>query len=286
MSTEAIQSFLTLLSEVIRNEWFIRLFKAVIVFVIGLVLLNVILRLLTTVIRSRLSDQHRMLLRKTTMYTGVVLIIFTVLNQFGFHLSALLGAAGILGVAVGFASQTSVSNVISGIFLVSERPFQIGDLVQIGEVMGTVISIDLLSIKVRTFDNHFIRVPNESLIKSNITNYTRYSVRRLNITLGVAHKEDIRRVLAILEELATNNRYCLRNPAPLIFFDGFGQSSLNLFLGLWVARDEYLQLKRTILIEIKERFDAEGIEIPFPHVTLYTGAKTDPLPMKIVETER
>ena len=233
--------------------------------------------------KKRLRPQTNMLLRKGIFYMGSICIIISILYQLGFTLMAFLGAAGIAGIAIGFASQTSVSNIISGIFLISEQPFQVGDLIRVGDTTGVVLSIDLLSIKLRTFDNQHIRIPNESLIKNQVNNITRFPIRRLDIELGVAYKEDINHVKAVLSKVAERNPYCLDEPEPLILFKNFGDSALEFLFAVWCVKADYLKLRLTIMQEIKEGFDAEGIEIPFPHRTLYAGSVTEPFPVKIVD---
>ena len=230
---------------------------------------------------KRLTQQSVMLLRKAIFYTGVTLVILSLLNQFGFKLTALLGAAGIVGIAVGFASQTSVSNIISGLFLISEQPFQVGDVISVSDTTGSVLSIDLLSVKLRTFDNKFIRIPNEFLIKNMVTNITHFPIRRLDINLGVAYKEDIQRVQDILKDIAANNIYCLDEPEPLTIFTNFGNSALEILFAVWCVKTDFLKLRQSIMRDIKERFDAEGIEIPFPHITLYSGSATEPFPVDL-----
>jgi len=232
--------------------------------------------------KRRFSDQSAMLLRKAVFYACAVILIIAVLRDLEFKLTALLGAAGIVGIAVGFASQTSVSNIISGLFLISEKPFAVGDVIKVGETVGTVLSIDLLSVKVRAFDNRFLRIPNENLIKTEVVNFTRFPIRRIDINVGVAYKEDVARVREVLKEIAANNPRCLDEPEPLILFTAFGDSALEFLFGVWCVKADFLELKNSIMQEIKERFDAEGIEIPFPHRTLYTGAMTDPLPVRLV----
>jgi len=235
--------------------------------------------------RKRLSPQGVMLLRKGILYLGTVIILVSVLYQCGYRLTALLGAAGIAGIAIGFASQTSVSNIISGIFLISERPFEVGDVILVGETKGSVLSIDLLSVKLRTFDNQYIRIPNETLIKSQVTNITRFPVRRLDINIGVAYKENPKRISEILLDIADKNPYSLDEPQPLVRFQDFGDSALEFLLAIWCTREDFHLLKSMIREEIKERFDAEGIEIPFPHRSLYTGSATEPFPIRIVRDD-
>jgi small-conductance mechanosensitive channel len=224
-----------------------------------------------------------MLIKKAIFYAGAFIIFVTVLRQLGFQLTALLGAAGIAGIAIGFASQTSVSNIISGLFLISEKPFEVGDVIKVGSTSGIILSIDLLSVKIRTFDNLFIRIPNEQLIKTEVTNVTRFPIRRLNIDLSVAYKENIGRVKDILFDVAKSNPFCLNFPEPVFVIKEFGADGIELLLGAWFSKTDYLALKNSIMQEIKERFDREDIEIPFPHISVYTGSKTNPFPIQMME---
>jgi small-conductance mechanosensitive channel len=186
-------------------------------------------------------------------------------------------------VALGFASQTSASNLISGLFLLVEHPFGIGDIVRIGTTTGEVLAIDLLSVKLRTFDNLFVRIPNETLIKSEVTTLTRFPIRRADLPVGIAYKEDIERVQKILMAVADANPLCMEEPKPLFILLGFGESSVNLQFSVWAKRENFLELKNSIQIEIKQAFDLEGVEIPFPHRTIYAGSASAPLPVTVVE---
>ncbi|MGD2069199.1 MAG: mechanosensitive ion channel family protein [Gemmatimonadota bacterium] len=229
------------------------------------------------------SAQRGLIVGKLLWYAGLATLVVTALMELGFDLAPLLGAAGILGIALGFASQTSVSNVISGFFLMAEQPFVVGDVIQVGTTVGTVLSIDMMSVKLRTFDNKFIRIPNESLVKSEVTTITRFPIRRIDVMVGVAYKEDIGRVRDVLMDVADTNTTCLMEPRPMVIFEGYGDSSLNFRFTVWAARENWLKLKNEIHEQIKARFDREGIEIPFPHRTLYAGSVTDPFPVRVVE---
>jgi small-conductance mechanosensitive channel len=227
--------------------------------------------------------QRTMILRRVTFYGVAGLFTASALMELGFDLGVLLGAAGILTVALGFASQTSASNVISGLFLLGERPFSVGDVIRVAGTTGEVLSVDLLSVKLRTFGNLFVRIPNETMIKSEVTNLRRFPIRRLDLLVGVAYKEDLRRVRDVLMEVADRNPLCLEEPAPIIIFQGFGDSSINHQLSVWAATENYLELRNSIPLDIKEAFDEHGIEIPFPHRTLYTGAETEAFPVQVVD---
>ena len=233
-------------------------------------------------VKRRLSPQVVMLLRKGIFYAGTTIILLQVLHQLNFQLGALLGAAGIVGIALGFASQTSVSNIISGLFLISEHPFEVGDLIKVGDTTGVVLSIDLMSVKLRTFDNQFVRMPNENLIKSQVNNLTHFPIRRLDINLGVAYKENVDLVKGILLDIARDHPNVLDEPQPMVLFQDFGDSALEFLFAVWGVNEDFLTLKKTLREIIKERFDAAGIEIPFPHRSLYTGSETAPFPIRIV----
>lgn len=237
---------------------------------------------LDRVTRDRLTPQTRMVLGNFLFYLGSFTLAMMVLHELGFKLEALLGAAGIVGVAVGFASQTSLSNLISGIFLIGERPFEVGDVISTNSVTGIVLSVDLLSVKLRTFDNRFVRIPNETLIKSEVTNITRFPIRRIDITIGVGYGEDLRRVMALLREIADKNPLCLDEPEPTLLFTRFGDSSLEILFGVWATKEDFLAVQQGLMLEIKERFDAEGIEIPFPQRSVHLEATT-PLPVRVVQ---
>jgi len=230
---------------------------------------------------KKYSSHYSMLAGKLILYVGLTLIVVTVMGQLGISLAPLLGAAGIVGVAIGFASQTSVSNIISGLFLIAEGPFKVDDIITVKNTTGVVLSIDILSVKLRTFNNQFVRIPNETLIKTEVTNITRFPIRRLSTTISVAHKENIGEVRDILMEVAEKNEYALLEPEPVITFDTIQPSSIDLVFKVWAQVAEYISLKNTIHEEIKVAFDEAGVEIPFPHISLYAGEATNPLPVRL-----
>jgi small-conductance mechanosensitive channel len=236
---------------------------------------------------GKLFTRHTsLLIQRATYYLIFVLFVFSALLELGFNLNVLLGAASVLTVAIGFASQTSASNFISGIFLMAERSFVIGDVIKVGNTVGEVLSIDLLSVKVRTFDNLFVRLPNEALIKSEVTTLTKFPIRRLDMKIGVAYKENIQRVKDILEIVAFDNSLCLEEPKPIYIFQGFEDSSLSLQFSVWAKKENFLELKNSMYEQIKNAFDEENIEITFPHLSLYTGNNTEPFPINITKSDQ
>ncbi len=259
------------------------LLRSFLIAVIGFPLLFVGSRLAARVARRNFTEHHAFIVSKLVFYIGCILILVTILLNLNFNLTAILGTAGIATVAISFAAQTSLSNLISGLFLLAEKPFGVGDMILVNGTRGLVLSIDLLSVKLRTLDNLYVRVPNETIIKSDVTTITRFPIRRMDLDVAVAYKENLRRVLEILKEIAEQNVYSLDEPAPLILVKEFGSSSINILLGVWFEKANFLLLKNAIVLDIKERFEREGIEIPFPHVTVYTGSATTPFPVRVGE---
>jgi len=257
------------------------LVSAAIAVAVGLVIMRFLTSFARRVSRRHVTPQYGMLITKGIKYTIGIIVLFIVLHLLGVRIGALLGAAGIVGIAIGFASQTSMSNLISGLFLISEKPFELGDVIKVGTTTGIIQSIDLLSLKIRTFDNQYIRIPNERLLNSEVTNITRYPIRRFDINLSVAYRTNIDHLKTVLRDVAANNPFCLDEPEPLIIFTDFGDSGLKFLFGVWFHRPDFLSLRNSIMQEIKERLEAEDIEIPFPHVSLYAGSATDPLPVTL-----
>lgn len=254
----------------------------VILVLVGWLIARLLSAAFVRAMQHRLTPHQLLLGRRTIFYALLILFTLTGLREMGFKLSVLLGAAGVLSVAIGFASQTSASNLISGLFLIGEGPFSIGDFIRVGQTEGEVLSIDLLSVKLRTGDNLFVRIPNEQLIKSEVINLTRFPIRRLNLPIGIAYKEDIGKVREALLKVADENPLCLVEPAPSIIVQGFGASSVDLMFYVWTRRENFLTMRDSMQEAIKRAFDEAGIEIPFPQVSVHAGSGSNPLPLRIV----
>lgn len=259
--------------------------QAIILIIAGLFLARLARLAINRSLTKTLSAQQLMLLRRGVAYTIFILFFISALRELGFDFGVLLGAAGIVTVAVGFASQTSVSNLISGLFLVMERAVVVGDIIKVNGNTGEVLSVDLLSTKLRTFDNLLIRIPNESMVKAEITSYSRFPLRRVDLQIGVAYKEDIKKVHELLTEVADKNPLALIDPAPLIISQGFGESSVNYQFSVWGLAANYLELRNSLQEDVKVIFDEHGIEIPFPHRSLHVGALTTPFPVQVEAKE-
>lgn len=269
------------LTDIFNIEYLAKLLRACLLLILGFIFAKLLSYYSTRFSEKVFTLQTASLIKRLVYHVIFILFVFSAMLEMGFNLNVLLGAASVLTVAVGFASQTSASNFISGIFLMAERSFRVGDVIRVGSTVGEVLSIDLLSVKLRTFDNLFVRLPNETLIKSEVTTLTKFPIRRLDLKIGIAYKENIEKVKTILQQVASDNPLSLEEPKPVYIFQGFEDSSLSLQFSVWVKRENFLELKNSIYEQIKIAFDKQEIEIPFPHISLYAGSATEPFPIKI-----
>jgi small-conductance mechanosensitive channel len=237
--------------------------------------------LVTRVVNNRLKlwslhAQHRLIVRR--VITGVILVVSVVwaVSALGLEIGVVLGTAGVLTVAVGFAAQTSFSNLISGIFLMAEQPFRVGDVIKVGDTAGEVLSIDLLSVKLCTSDNLQVRIPNETMLKANVVNQTRFLIRRHDFKLAVAYQDDLARVRELLLDVVEQNPMCLRNPKPAFQVVGFGPTSIEVQVSVWATRMNLSELRTELSIAIQRALAEHGIELPVPQRTLELTRLTPP----------
>ncbi len=279
---EQIQAgVMSVVTDIAWGTWFSSLF----LLVLGLVLGSFAGRSAAKFMAQRSTRHHTVMVRRLVFYLIVLLFAMAALREAGFSLEVVLGAAGILTVAIGFASQTSASNMISGLFLLVEKPFEIGDVIEVDATIGEVIGIDMLSVKLRTPDNLYVRIPNETLIKTRVVNRSRFPIRRLDRTVGIAYAEDVERVEKLLLGLAEQNPVCLEEPKPFVLVTAFGPSSVDLQFSFWVPKDKVLDGRSGIMVGIKKALDREGIEIPFPHTSIYAGSHSEPFRVQLLGPE-
>jgi len=269
-------------SSMFTPETFWAIVRIVLYAVGGLILLRLLVVIVRRILRRRSTPQVTMLITKSINYVGLAAIVTIVLLELGVNLAPILGAAGIVGLAVGIASQASLSNIISGLFLVSEKPFQVGDVVRIGETTGVVDSIDLLSVKLRTFDNTYIRVPNEKLANTQFTNVTRFPIRRLDVVITVPFSQDLTTVYDLLMSLAKSNPLCLDEPEPIVIFTGHNERGCSVLFGVWFQRADFIKVRNSVYREIGVQFAATGIELAVPRRTLSGDGSGEPIPIEIV----
>lgn len=255
----------------ISSEMADKILRLALSLAIGLLVTYGLAYLVRITLTRHMTKQSRMVVNRGIVYTGLAVLFFIVFRILDVDLTALFGAAGLLGIVIGVASQTSLGNIVSGLFLVSEKSFEIGDVVRIGDKVGKVFSIDLLSIKIKTYDNLLLRIPNQTVISTELINVTRFPIRRLDMKLTVAYRTDLNRLKELLMQIASDNHLVLDEPEPLVIYQHFAASGIELTFAVWHEKENFLKVKNEVFQSVKEVLEREGIEVPVMPVTLHAG---------------
>jgi potassium-dependent mechanosensitive channel len=229
--------------------------------------------------RSRADIGVRNSIKTAVGYAGITIAALIGVSAAGLDLSQLALVAGALSLGIGFGLQNIVSNFVSGLILLAERPFKVGDWIEAGGISGTVKSINVRATEIETFQRKTMILPNSDLINSAVGNWTLHNtLGRIEIPVGVSYKSDPHQVRDILLQIAQDHPHILGNPEPYVIFSDFGSSSLDFELRAYLADINFiLTVSTEVRFAIFERFKAAGIEIPFPQrdVNLHVAGKED-----------
>lgn len=252
------------------------LLVGIIIMVVGVVAARIIGTLFKKYFAANLPGNVAANLYKLIYYGIIIIALLAVITSQGIDLSGLMVAGGIFGIVIGFAAQSVVSNLFSGIFLMFDRPAKTGDLIEIPQsnTYGKLMDITIFSTRIKLFDGSIMRVPNEKIFTSEIRNVSGSEVRRLEVTLGIAYKEDIDHTISVIKKAVSKLAYVLSEPKPEVWTEQLADSSINLKVLAWIPRDEWDNVGPILLKEIKKEIDEAGIEIPFPQRVIHYADKT------------
>jgi small-conductance mechanosensitive channel len=249
-------------------------------FLIILFLGIVVAKIVTLNMRKALSDRVPKsdlgLLTKLAYYIIVIWAIIFALPYLNVDLSGLLVAGGIAGLVIGFASQSVVSNLISGLFLMVERPIKIGDNIGVEGISGSVEDIRILSTIIKTYDGVYMRIPNTKLFTSNITNFVQNVARRFEYTIGIRYSDDANKAISIIKDTIWEHPFALKNPAPSVFVNSLGDNSVVLTAYIWAPSRNWWEVRTDLLWKIKLALEENGIQIPFPQRTVWFAGDSKP----------
>jgi small-conductance mechanosensitive channel len=245
------------------------LLKFVLILSFSIIIARIITLYLRRSFKDKVSKDAGETILKLFYYGTIIIVFIAILPLTGLDPSGLLLAGGITGIVLGFASQNIVGNLISGVFLMIEKPLKIGDQVEISGTSGFVTDIRIISTLIRTYDGLLVRIPNQQVFTTNITNVVGYPVRRFEFTLGIRYSDDADAAIWLIKDLIDKEPFALLNPEPSVFVNELGESSVDLVVRIWAPISEWAALKSKLLWAIKKTLEENGIEMPFPQRLVY-----------------
>lgn len=263
---------------------------SVLKFILILSFSTLIAKILSLYLRRSLKDRVSKDMCETIIkifYYGMLTIVFlSNLSLIGINPSALLVAGGVTGIILGFASQNIVGNLISGFFLMVERPIKIGDQVEISGISGYVTDIRIISTIIRTYDGLLVRLPNQQVFTTNITNIVGHPVRRFEYTIRIRYSDDADAAIFLIKDLIDKEPFALLNPSPSVFVSDLGDSWVNLTVRIWAPVSEWFGIKTRVLWNIKKTLEGNGIEIPLPQRIVRIQSDPKKIPEELMPPEK
>jgi small conductance mechanosensitive channel len=244
---------------------------AVIIFLITLYLAALVGRAVSRSLQARAAGaQAVLLLSKISRYTIIVIGTIVALQQVGFNLTAFLTGLGIAGFTIGFALQDVSKNFISGVLLLVQRPFEVGDAIQVVGFTGTVVAVDLRATEICNLDGTAVLIPNSAIFTNPITNYSRATRRRVDISIGVSYDSDLELVRKTALQAVASAPGLLQEPSPSVLFQNFGGSTIDLTIYFWVdvQKSDPFAAKDIALVAVNSAFQQARIDMPYPTQTL------------------
>ncbi|QLE01476.1 mechanosensitive ion channel [Galbibacter sp. BG1] len=239
---------------------------AILIWIIGSFIFSRITKLVDKVMARREYDLSVREFLSSLLYWGFkVLLIVIILGTLGIETTSLAAVLASVGLAVGLALQGSLANFAGGVLLLIFKPFKVGDFIEAQGLSGTVKEIGIVNTILNTFGNQQAIIPNGKLSNDNIVNYSAEPTRREKITAGISYDSDIKKAKDVLMEIVNDNDKILKDPAPQVMVEALADSSVNLSLRYWATNEDFWDCRWYVMEEMKKRFDAAGIEIPYPH---------------------
>ncbi len=261
------------------QEWSVmfgmKVLAAVLILVIGRFVGIGLRKLIRRFLRkSRMDETIISFIASASYILLMTFVIIAALGQLGVQTASLIAVLGAAGLAVGFALQGSLANFAAGVLMAIFKPFKIGDFIEGAGTMGTVQKIGFFTTELQSPDNKKIIIPNAKLSSDNIINYSAKDQRRVDIITGVSYKDNVDKVRKVLEEVIASDSRILKEPVPTIAVIELANSSVNFAVRPWVKTSDYWDVFFSLQEQIKKRFDAEGITIPFPQQDVHLYQKT------------
>lgn len=254
----------------------VSLIAALLILVVGFWIIGVLNKMIRKFFEKRDYDLALESFLQSFISIALKIVLFVlVITQLGVESSSLIAIVGAAGLAIGLALQGSLSNFAGGVLILLFKPFKVGDFISAQGVDGSVKEITIFYTKLTTFGNQVAIIPNGKLSNDNVINYNAESNRRDNIKVGIGYSSNIKKAKDILLQICADNENIAEEPAPEVYVDELGDSSVNLTLRYWADTSVFWPAHFYVMEETKHRFDAAGIEIPFPQRDVHSRVKAD-----------
>lgn len=247
------------------TKYGIRVLFAIIILVAGLWLAKKLRGLFKSAMEKKEIDATLVGFFSSLLYGAlVVFVVIAAIDKIGVQTTSFIAVIGAAGLAIGLALQGSLSNFASGVLLIIFKPFVAGNFVKIGGELGSVVQVGILHTELKSPENIKIIMPNSEVMGGAITNYSANDTRRVDMVVGVSYSDDLSKVMEVLQDMVSKDERVLQEPAPFIAVGELADSSINFMVRPWTKSSDFWQFKCDFQKAVKERFDAEGISIPFP----------------------
>jgi small conductance mechanosensitive channel len=252
------------------STWGIRVVGAILLLIVGRIAASWISNSVRKGLTKAETDESLIpFFSSMTYYVALAVVVIAVLNLFGIETTSLIAVLGAAGLAVGLALQGTLSNFAAGVMLLIFRPIRVGDFVEVAGQAGSVAEISIFSTLLNTGDNIRITIPNAQIYGNTIRNYSFNETRRIDLVIGVGYGDDLGRALEIIKRVVTADSRTLSDPEPKFAVSELGDSSVNLVVRPWCAKDDYWGLRWDLTRSIKEELEAGGCSIPFPQTDVH-----------------
>lgn len=243
---------------------------AVVILLVGLWLAKKARGLLTSALEKKEVDPTLVGFFGSLLHSALVIfVVIAAINKLGVQTTSFIAVVGAAGLAVGLALQGSLSNFASGVLLIIFKPFVAGNFVKIGGELGSVVQVGILHTELKSPENIKIVMPNSQVMGGAITNFSAHDTRRVDMVIGVSYSDDLSKVMEVLQDMVARDERVLEEPEPFIAVSELADSSINFVVRPWTKSSDFWQFKCDFQKAVKERFDAEGISIPFPQCDVH-----------------
>ena len=278
VSEQDVTDFFTQWSSNVGGNVLPNLIVSIIILIVG----RWLARLLTKAVekslrRAKIDETLQKFFSQIVYYSLLAVVVIMALTNLGIPTTSLIAVLGAFALAIGLALQDTLGNLASGVLIIMLRPYHVNDLVEIGDERGTVTGVGFFHTQLRTFDNKVLLIPNSDVMDGNIINYSEMDWIRVDMTFGIGYDDDLRKAKQILQEIVAEDERIPEDPAPIIAVEELGDNSVNLAVRPYTRLDDMLQVRFDITEQVKLRFDAEGISIPFPQRDVHLISHQIPL---------